>query len=65
MNFTIQSALVPVEQGYETVDVQLVDGRIAAIAPIHSSSHKFQTGSDRRNALKKSERSKNPVPLNA
>ncbi len=33
MDFTIQSALVPVEQGYETVDVQLVDGRIAAIAP--------------------------------
>jgi cytosine/adenosine deaminase-related metal-dependent hydrolase len=33
VDFTIQSALIPVEQGYETVDVQLVDGRIAAIAP--------------------------------
>lgn len=33
MAFTIQSALIPAEQGYETVDVQIVDGRIAAIAP--------------------------------
>ena len=33
MNFTIQSALIAVEQGYETVDVQIVEGRIAAIAP--------------------------------
>ncbi|WP_421656800.1 amidohydrolase [Leptothermofonsia sp. ETS-13] len=33
VNFTIQSALIPVENGYETVDVQIVDGRIAAIAP--------------------------------
>ncbi|MCL6433757.1 MAG: amidohydrolase [Leptolyngbyaceae cyanobacterium HOT.MB2.61] len=33
MNFTIQSTLIPVENGYETVDVQIVDGRIAAIAP--------------------------------
>ncbi len=33
MDFTIQSALVPVEHGYETVDVQIVAGRIAAIAP--------------------------------
>ncbi|MBF2029407.1 MAG: amidohydrolase [Oscillatoriales cyanobacterium C42_A2020_001] len=33
MNFTIQSALIPVEQGYESVDVQIVDGQIVAIAP--------------------------------
>lgn len=33
MNYTIQSALIPVKDGYETVDVQIVDGRIAAIAP--------------------------------
>ena len=33
MNFTIQSALISVGQGYETVDVQIVEGRIAAIAP--------------------------------
>lgn len=33
VNFTIQSALIPVTNGYETVDVQISDGRIAAIAP--------------------------------
>lgn len=33
MQFTIQSALIPVHQGYATVDVQIIDGRIAAIAP--------------------------------
>lgn len=33
VNFTIQSVLIPVENGYETVDVQIRDGRIAAIAP--------------------------------
>jgi cytosine/adenosine deaminase-related metal-dependent hydrolase len=33
VNFTIQNALIPVEQHYQTVDVQIVDGRIAAIAP--------------------------------
>jgi cytosine/adenosine deaminase-related metal-dependent hydrolase len=31
--FTIQSALIPAATGYETVDVQITDGRIAAIAP--------------------------------
>ncbi|MFH7028554.1 MAG: amidohydrolase [Heteroscytonema crispum UTEX LB 1556] len=33
MNFTIQNALIAVEDGYTTVDVQIVDGNIAAIAP--------------------------------
>ena len=33
MSFTIQNVLIPVDNGYETVDVQLVDDRIAAIAP--------------------------------
>lgn len=33
MSYTIQNALIPVEQGYEVVDVQITDGRIAAIAP--------------------------------
>ncbi|MBW4691635.1 MAG: amidohydrolase [Lyngbya sp. HA4199-MV5] len=33
MDFTIQSASIPAEQGYKTVDVQIVEGRIAAIAP--------------------------------
>ncbi len=33
MDFTIQQALVPTEQGYGTVDVQVVAGRIQAIAP--------------------------------
>ncbi len=33
MSFTLQKVLVPVEQGYATVDVQLVDNHIRAIAP--------------------------------
>ncbi|MBD2387740.1 amidohydrolase [Cylindrospermum sp. FACHB-282] len=33
MNFTIQDVLIAVEDGYATVDVQVVDGKIAAIAP--------------------------------
>lgn len=33
MDFTIQNVLIPVEKGYETVDVQLVGDRIAAIGP--------------------------------
>ena len=33
MDFTIQQVLIPVEQGYETVDVQIKGDRIAAIAP--------------------------------
>ncbi len=33
MNFTIQNALIPVETGYETVDVHITEGRIGAIAP--------------------------------
>ncbi len=33
MNFTIQNVLVAVENGYANVDVQVVDGTIAAIAP--------------------------------
>ncbi|AFZ26116.1 cytosine deaminase-like metal-dependent hydrolase [Cylindrospermum stagnale PCC 7417] len=33
MNFIIQNVLIPVESGYTTVDVQVVDGKIAAIAP--------------------------------
>ena len=31
MSFTIQTVLIPTIDGYETVDVQIVDGRIAAI----------------------------------
>jgi 5-methylthioadenosine/S-adenosylhomocysteine deaminase len=33
VDFTIQQVLIPGESGYETVDVQVVQGRIAAIAP--------------------------------
>ncbi|MFB2917156.1 MULTISPECIES: amidohydrolase [Aerosakkonema] len=33
MTFTLQQALIPVDRGYSTVDVQVVDDRIAAIAP--------------------------------
>jgi 5-methylthioadenosine/S-adenosylhomocysteine deaminase len=33
VNFTIQNALIAVEDGYSTVDVQIVDGNISAIAP--------------------------------
>jgi 5-methylthioadenosine/S-adenosylhomocysteine deaminase len=33
VNFTIQNALIAVEDGYTTVDVQIVDGNISAIAP--------------------------------
>ncbi|MGI0489303.1 amidohydrolase [Pantanalinema rosaneae CENA516] len=33
MNFTIQQVLIPDAHGYETVDVQIVEERITAIAP--------------------------------
>ncbi len=33
MNFTIQNVLIPVEDDYATVDVQIIDGNIAAISP--------------------------------
>jgi cytosine/adenosine deaminase-related metal-dependent hydrolase len=33
VSFTIQKVLIPVEQGYATVDVQIVDNQISAIAP--------------------------------
>lgn len=33
MNFTLEQALIPVDRGYATVDVQVVDDRISAIAP--------------------------------
>lgn len=33
MNFTIQNVLIPVEDAYKSVDVQIKDGIIAAIAP--------------------------------
>lgn len=33
MDYTIQQVLIPTEAGYEHVDVQLMNGRIAAIAP--------------------------------
>ncbi len=33
MSYTIQSALIPVEGGYDTVDVHIVGDRITAIAP--------------------------------
>jgi cytosine/adenosine deaminase-related metal-dependent hydrolase len=33
VNYTIQSALIPVNDGYATTDVQIVDGKIAAVAP--------------------------------
>ncbi len=33
MSFTIQNVLIPVEQNYATVDVQIVDNQITAIAP--------------------------------
>lgn len=31
MTYTLRSALIPVDHGYATVDVQIVDDRIAAI----------------------------------
>ncbi|MGE5655149.1 MAG: amidohydrolase [Actinomycetota bacterium] len=33
MSFTIQNALIPVEDGYETADLQVEEDRICAIAP--------------------------------
>jgi 5-methylthioadenosine/S-adenosylhomocysteine deaminase len=33
MSFTIQNVLIPLEQGYETVDVQIVESQIHSIAP--------------------------------
>ena len=33
MSFTIQGALIPIEQGYATVDVQIIENHISAIAP--------------------------------
>lgn len=33
MSFTIQNVLIPVENSYETVDVQITETKIAAIAP--------------------------------
>ncbi len=33
VDYTIQQALIPTETGYETVDIQIQQGRIAAIAP--------------------------------
>jgi len=33
VNFTIQNVLIPVSDDYATVDVQIIDGAIAAIAP--------------------------------
>jgi len=33
MNFTIQKVLIPVDRGYETVDVQIAGDKISAIAP--------------------------------
>lgn len=33
MSFTIQNVLIAVEQGYTTVDVQIIDNHISAIAP--------------------------------
>jgi guanine deaminase len=33
LNFTIQNVLIPAEPGYQTIDVQIQAGRIAAIAP--------------------------------
>ncbi|MBE9179490.1 amidohydrolase [Oculatella sp. LEGE 06141] len=33
MGFTIQNVLIPTEQGYETVDVQIEGDRITAVAP--------------------------------
>ncbi|WP_298912752.1 hypothetical protein [uncultured Nostoc sp.] len=33
LNFTIHNVLIAVSDDYATVDVQVVDGKIAAIAP--------------------------------
>ncbi|MEG5065309.1 hypothetical protein QUB33_16965 [Microcoleus sp. B3-A4] len=48
MSFTIQNALIPVDSGYETADVQVVDNCISAIAPNNppSNSPAYQ-GKDR------------------
>ncbi len=35
MNFTIKNALISVEDGYETADVQVADNCISAIAQNH------------------------------
>lgn len=51
MDFTIQGALVPTnqgyEQGYETVDVQIIAGRIAAIAPHLATVGAIVNGQDK------------------
>lgn len=39
MGDTIQNVLIPIDQGYTTVDVQIVDDRIAAIAPHLEAPH--------------------------
>ena len=50
MSLTIQNALIPVESGYETADVQVVDNCISAIAPNNPpfNSPAYQGGKDRR-----------------
>lgn len=47
MDFTIQGALIPTKHGYDTVDVQIVAGHIAAIAPDLSVVGTIVNGRDR------------------
>jgi cytosine/adenosine deaminase-related metal-dependent hydrolase len=48
VSFTIEHVLIPVDQGYEEVSVQVMDGRIAAIAP---HLNRVGTAIDGRNKL--------------
>lgn len=52
MSFTIQNALILVESGYETADVQVVDNCISAIAPNNPSfnSPAYQGGNPPSNS---------------
>jgi 5-methylthioadenosine/S-adenosylhomocysteine deaminase len=52
VSFTIQNALIPVENGYGTADVQVVDNCISAIAPHNHSfnSPAYQGGNPSSNS---------------
>ncbi len=47
MSYTIQGVLIPTQNGYETVDVQIVDRYIAAIAPSLSPQGTLVSGKDK------------------
>jgi cytosine/adenosine deaminase-related metal-dependent hydrolase len=47
MNYTIQAVLIPIQEGYETVDVHIVDRYITAIAPSLPSQGILVNGKDK------------------